>query len=76
MGLCRNLELPEGVQRDTRADGMLALTYRRSQVSAGQLLAAVAAAGGAISDVSSEDPNLEDVFLALTAGADPAPISA
>ncbi len=71
-----DLELPEGVQCDTRADGMLALTYRRSQVSAGQLLAAVAAAGGAISDVSSEDPNLEDVFLALTAGAAPEPKSA
>jgi ABC-2 type transport system ATP-binding protein len=71
-----DLALPDGVQREMRADGMLALTYRRSQVRAGQLLAAVAEAGGQISDVSSEDPNLEDVFLALTTGEAPAPISA
>ena len=62
------LSLPEGVQQETRADGRLALTYRRSRTSAGDLLAAVGDAGGRIIDVTSEDPDLEDVFLALTSG--------
>lgn len=61
------LSLPPGVQQHTRPDGLLALTYQRSEVSAGTLLAAIANAGGEIRDVTSEDPNLEDVFLALTA---------
>ena len=62
------LSLLEGVQQETRADGRLALTYRRSRTSAGDLLAAVGDAGGRIIDVTSEDPDLEDVFLALTSG--------
>ena len=67
-GALSNLSLPEGVQQETRADGRLALTYRRSRTSAGDLLAAVGNAGGRIIDVTSEDPDLEDVFLALTSG--------
>ncbi|MGY6549054.1 MAG: ABC transporter ATP-binding protein [Roseinatronobacter sp.] len=62
------LVLPEGVTRETRADGRLALTYRRSAVSAGALLAAVAQAGGVVVDVTSEEPDLQDVFLSLTSG--------
>ena len=70
------LSLPEDVQQETRADGRLALTYRRSRTSAGDLLAAVGSAGGRIIDVTSEDPDLEDVFLALTSGkAEPAPVT-
>ncbi len=62
------LTLPDGVKQDARPDGTLALTYRRSTVSAGALLAAVAAAGGVVVDVTSEEPDLEDVFLSLTSG--------
>lgn len=62
------LALPEDVQQDWRGDGLLALTYRRSRTSAGDVLAAVGQAGGRIVDVTSEDPDLEDVFLALTSG--------
>lgn len=66
------LTLPEGVSQEQRPDGTLALTYRRSSVLAGSLLAAVAQAGGHIEDVTSEDPDLEDVFLALTSEDDTA----
>lgn len=62
------LALPTQVRQETRSDGRLALTYRRSVTTAGEVLSAVAAAGGIVLDVTSEDPDLEDVFLSLTAG--------
>ena len=60
------LDLPEGVSREDRADGWLAFSYPRSRVSAGQILAVLAAAGVEISDLSTAEPDLEDAFLALT----------
>ncbi|MFD0978895.1 ABC transporter ATP-binding protein [Tropicimonas aquimaris] len=60
------LPLPEGVELDRRADGALALSYRRGRTSAEDVLDAVRAAGIRIQDVATEEPNLEDVFLALT----------
>ena len=59
--------LPEGVTMTRRADGRLAFSYRRRSTSAGTVLDAVRAAGIHISDLASEEPDLEDVFLALTA---------
>ena len=43
----------------------LEIRYRKDQVNAGQVLAALAADGLAIVDVSTKDPDLEDVFLSL-----------
>ena len=43
----------------------LEITYRKDRVNAGQVLAALAAEGLAIVDVSTRDPDLEDVFLSL-----------
>ncbi len=63
------LTLPKGVTQDRKPDGRLSLTYRRSQISAGQILAAVAEAGGVVVDVTSEEPDLQDVFLSLTRSA-------
>ena len=60
------LDLPQGVTREERADGSLAFSYPRSQVSAGQILAVLAAAGVQIDDLSTAEPDLEDAFLALT----------
>jgi len=60
------LNLPEGVVREDRANGWLAFGYPRSRVSAGQILAALAAAGVEIADLSTAEPDLEDAFLALT----------
>ena len=42
------------------------IIYRKDQVNAGQVLAALAADGLGIVDVSTRDPDLEDVFLSLT----------
>ena len=42
------------------------ITYRKDQVNAGQVLAALQADGLGIVDVSTRDPDLEDVFLSLT----------
>ncbi len=60
------LDLPEGVSREDRADGWLAFLYPRSRVHAGQILAALTAAGVDILDLSTAEPDLEDAFLALT----------
>ena len=44
----------------------LAVHYRPSQTEVGEILAAVAAAGLTIIDLTTEESDLEDVFLALT----------
>lgn len=51
-----------------RPNGAFAISYRKGQSSVEQVLAAVRAAGVTIADISTEDPDLEDVFLALTYG--------
>ena len=45
---------------------MLEIGYRKDRVNAGQVLAALQAEGLGIVDVSTRDPDLEDVFLSLT----------
>jgi ABC-2 type transport system ATP-binding protein len=47
----------------------LEITFRKDRVNAGQVLTALAAEGLSIVDVSTRDPDLEDVFLSLTAAA-------
>jgi ABC-2 type transport system ATP-binding protein len=44
----------------------LEITYRKDQTNAGQVLGALTAEGLTIVDVSTRDPDLEDVFLSLT----------
>ena len=44
----------------------LQITYRKDQVNAGQVLGALTSDGLSIVDVSTRDPDLEDVFLSLT----------
>ncbi|CAM3123171.1 Daunorubicin/doxorubicin resistance ATP-binding protein DrrA [Sphingomonas antarctica] len=51
-------------------DRVLQITYRKDRANAGEVLAAVTGAGLGIVDVSTKEPDLEDVFLNLTrAGA-------
>ncbi|HKP34102.1 MAG TPA: ABC transporter ATP-binding protein [Sphingomicrobium sp.] len=45
----------------------LEITYRKDRANAGQVLAALTTEGLVIVDVSTRDPDLEDVFLSLTA---------
>jgi ABC-2 type transport system ATP-binding protein len=47
----------------------LAITYRKDQVNAGEVLAAVTREGYGIVDVSTREADLEDVFLNLTRAA-------
>ncbi len=51
-----------------RDGGAFAVSYKVGQSSVEQVLAAVRAAGLHIKDIVTEDPDLEDVFLALTYG--------
>ncbi|MCA8868589.1 MAG: ABC transporter ATP-binding protein [Rhodobacteraceae bacterium] len=62
----RKLNLPECVSLEHRSDGSLAMTYSRSRVRVGDILAALAAEQITIRDIASEDGNLEDVFVSLT----------
>jgi ABC-2 type transport system ATP-binding protein len=60
--------LPPGVEAEVRGDGAFAFTYRRSEISPDAILRAVSAAGIRVRDVGIEEPDLEDVFVALTSG--------
>ena len=52
----------------TKAGGF-SVSYRTGQSSVEQVLAAIRAAGLHIKDISTEDPDLEDVFVSLTYAA-------
>ncbi len=63
-------EVPENNSFDNIVlldDRRLEITYRKDKVNAGQVLAALTADGLGIVDVSTRDPDLEDVFLSLVA---------
>ncbi len=60
--------VPDGLEERTelKGDRVLTLTYDKRSRNAGQVLAAVAAAGLGVIDVSTQEADLEDVFLELT----------
>jgi ABC-2 type transport system ATP-binding protein len=63
--------LPSGlnggdIHASLRADGTVALIYRSGAHSVETLLGKIKAAGIAIKDLKTEEPDLEDVFVALT----------
>jgi ABC-2 type transport system ATP-binding protein len=55
-----------GFETKLLKSGGFSVTYRTGQSSVEQVLAAVRAAGLHIKDISTEDPDLEDVFVSLT----------
>lgn len=57
-----------GFDVHARANGAFSVSYRKGASSVEQVLAAVRAAGVTIADIATEDPDLEDVFMALTYG--------
>jgi ABC-2 type transport system ATP-binding protein len=59
----------DGVQAETRPDGTLCFTYRRGQIGVEAILQAVHDAGIRIRELATEEPDLEDVFVALTRNA-------
>lgn len=59
-------DLGQDITASLREPALLALTYSRSKVSAPELLARTTAQGLEVTDISTEEPDLEEVFLALT----------
>jgi ABC-2 type transport system ATP-binding protein len=55
------------------APGELGLRYAPSRTQLGDMLAAVAAQGFTIRDISSQETDLEDIFLQLTRSTGTAP---
>ena len=58
----------QGFDTKLRTGGAFSVSYRTGQSSVEQVLAAVRASGVQIKDIATEDPDLEDVFVALTYG--------
>lgn len=56
----------DGLRAAVRANGDLALPYARGADDPLALVARAQAAGVSVRDISTEEPDLEDVFLALT----------
>lgn len=64
--------VPEPLKRfdaEIRPGGRLVVRYRTSQTAAAEILAAVQAAGLNVLDLTTEQSDLEDVFLQLTRGS-------
>jgi ABC-2 type transport system ATP-binding protein len=59
-------DLGAQVKATMRAPDLLALTYFRTRATAPALVAAAQSAGLEITDITTEEPNLEEVFLSLT----------
>jgi len=59
-------EMPNGVTAHMRDDGRLSFTYQASVTPAGVILQTLHSAGITIRDVTTEQADLEDVFLSLT----------
>ena len=62
----------DGARVSLRAPSLLALSYSRSSTSAPRLIAEVQGMGMEIADITTEEPHLEEVFLALTRPSEPA----
>jgi ABC-2 type transport system ATP-binding protein len=65
-------EVPEGLGRfqpELLAPGRLLFHYRTSESPVNEILGAVAASGLTVQDMSTEETDLEDIFLQLTRGA-------
>lgn len=67
-------EIPEtlkGYETEITPNGAIAIHYRSGQDSISGMLAKFKDAGLSIADLRTEEPDLEDVFMALTYGSDP-----
>jgi len=64
--LTSTLDAPCFDRIDVTGPRTLEITYRKDKVNAGDVLAALQKEGLGIIDVSTRDPDLEDVFLSLT----------
>lgn len=62
-----DIALPAGVTLTRRPHDVLALSYRKGHSSVEAMISALHSAGVSIQDIATEEPDLEDVFLSLTA---------
>ena len=62
-----DIPLPDGVTLTRRPHSILALSFRKGQISVEAMISALHSAGVSIQDIATEEPDLEDVFLSLTA---------
>ncbi|MFK7942576.1 MAG: ABC transporter ATP-binding protein [Paracoccaceae bacterium] len=60
-----------GIKATLREPTLLSLTYSRSRIAAPELLARASAMGLSVTDITTEEPHLEEVFLALTSSQAP-----
>ena len=56
----------EGMKGELRADGSITVQYNPAETSVMKILGALNAEGMEIGDISTEESDLEDVFLQLT----------
>lgn len=63
-------ELPDGVRGELK-DGILHCSWQRGKTEAAEIFDALARADIRISDITTAEPHLEEVFLALTQKDDP-----
>ena len=61
-----------GFETKLLKSGGFSVSYRTGESTVEQVLAAIRASGLHIKDISTEDPDLEDVFMSLTYAAEPA----
>ncbi|WP_337190552.1 ABC transporter ATP-binding protein [Tsuneonella aeria] len=54
---------------EKKGDRMVAITYDKDTITAGQVLGIVAEQGFVVEDVTTREADLEDVFVSLTSGA-------
>lgn len=55
-----------GLNTSIREDGALSITFRSAETGIGRIIENVREAGISIEDLSTEDPDLEDVFVEMT----------
>ncbi len=63
-------EVPEALRAydaKLRPDGSLAITFRASEAGIGRIMDVVREAGISIADLATREPDLEDVFVSMTA---------
>jgi ABC-2 type transport system ATP-binding protein len=63
-------ETLDGLEVELRADGAIAVTYRKGVDSVAAIIERYRASGARIEDLRTEEPDLEDVFLSLTYARD------
>ena len=66
-------ELPDALTQEGAsldADGRIHIAYQPSKQAVDQILSEVSAAGISVKDISTEEADLEDIFLQLTYGRD------